>query len=85
MDLFRSKVFFSAKNYLQSSHYKKNNSATIAFFSSPPFFLPALSFSPFLSFVSVIFELITSKKPAVSTPFYSNGCKSRWVGFQKIG
>ena len=36
----------------------------MTFFSSPPFFLPAPSFSPFLSFVIVIFELIAPKNPA---------------------
>ena len=42
----------------------KTKSATVAFFSSPPFFLLALSFSPLLSFVSVILELTGLKKPA---------------------
>ena len=42
----------------------KTKSATIAFFSSPLFFLLALSFSPPFSFVGVILELIGLKKPA---------------------
>ena len=44
----------------------KTKSATIAFFSSPPFFLLglALSFLLFFSLVSVSFELIGAKKPA---------------------
>ena len=44
--LLPSNSFFRPKT-LQSSHYKPK-SATIAFFSSPPFVLLALSFSPFL-------------------------------------
>ena len=44
--LLPSNRFFRPKT-LQSSHYKPK-SATIAFFSSPPFVLLALSFSPFL-------------------------------------
>ena len=39
--------FFSAKYYLQSSHYK-NYEYKNCFLSSPPFLLLALSFSPFL-------------------------------------
>ena len=40
---WRSTVFFSKVAIM------KTKIATIAFFSSPPFFLLALSFSPFLS------------------------------------
>ena len=42
--------FFSTKNYLQSSHYhvKTKSAAIVFFFSSPPFLLLGLSFSPFL-------------------------------------
>ena len=43
MDLLRPTVFNISKVAII-----KTESATIAFFSSPPFFLPALSFSPFL-------------------------------------
>ena len=63
----------------------KTKSATIKpFFSSLPFFLLALSFSPSFSFVSVILELIAHKKPvfwriSLKSPQISLGC------FQKIG
>ena len=43
----------------------KTMSATIAFFSPSPFFLLALSFSPFLSLCYCDFELIGAKKPAL--------------------
>ena len=43
MDLLAFDSFFSKVAIM------KTNIATIAFFSSPPFFLLALSFSPFLS------------------------------------
>ena len=43
MDLLRPTVFNISKVAII-----KTERATIAFFSSPPFFLPALSFSPFL-------------------------------------
>ena len=42
MDLLRPTVFFSAKVAITNS-----KSVAIAFFSFPPFFLLALSFSPF--------------------------------------
>ena len=47
MDLFRPKVFFRPKAISQVAIIK-TKSATITFFSSPPFFVFALSFSPFL-------------------------------------
>ena len=73
--------FFSAKNYLQSSHYE-TKSATIDFFSSPPFLLLALSFSPLFFFVTVILELLGLKKPPFLTLFHPNDCKYRLVGSQ---
>ena len=47
-----------------SNHYKAK-SVTIAFFSSPPFFFPALSLLLSFSFVGVILEPIGPKKPAL--------------------
>ena len=60
MNLLRPTVFNISKVAII-----KTESATIAFFSSPPFFLPALSFSPFLfASPTVILELLGFKKPA---------------------
>ena len=47
MDLFRPKVFFRPKA-ISKAAIIKTKIATITFFSSPPFFVFALSFSPFL-------------------------------------
>ena len=47
MDLFRPKVFFRPKA-ISKVAIIKTKSATITFFPSPPFFVFALSFSPFL-------------------------------------
>ena len=60
MDLLRPTDFFLPKVVIIIT-----KSATIAFFSSPPFLLLALSLSPFLafSFVTVILELLGLKKP----------------------
>ena len=44
MDLFRQTVFFSAKKFDRVAIIK-TKSATIRFFSSPPFFLLSFSFS----------------------------------------
>ena len=75
--LFRSNSLFSAKK--SKVAIIKTKSATIAFFSSPPSFLLALSFSPilFFSFVSVILELIAHKKPAFWRLFTQNDGKFR--------
>ena len=54
-----SSFFFSAKVAII-----KNKSATIAFFSSPPFFFLTFSFSPFFSFAASILELIGRQNPA---------------------
>ena len=79
-----NKQFFSVKN-LQSSHCK-SKSATIAFFSSPPFFLLAFSFSPFLFLRWCDFRASrTRKKLFRLTLFHSNDCKFRQVAIQKIG
>ena len=49
---------------------RKTKSATIAFFSSPPFFLLALSFSPFLFLRNGDFGAYRAqKKPCLLTPF----------------
>ena len=75
--LFRSHSLFSAKNYLQSSHYK-NQECDHFFFSllllsSSSLFLFLLSFS----FVRVILELIAHKKPAFWRLFTENDGKFR--------
>ena len=75
--LFRSNSLFSAKNYLQSSHYK-NQECDHFFFSllllsSSSLFLFLLSFS----FVRVILELIAHKKPAFWRLFTQNDGKFR--------
>ena len=48
MDLLCPTVFFSGQKLPPKKAIIKTKSVTIAFFSSPPFPLLALSFSPFL-------------------------------------
>jgi len=50
----------------------KTKSATIAFFSSPPFLLLALSFSPFLFPRYFDFGAFRAQETCLLTPFYSN-------------
>ena len=57
MDLFRPQVFFRPKA-ISKVAIIKTKSATITFFSSPPFFVFALSFSPFLFLRYCDFELL---------------------------
>ena len=52
---FPSKSFFFSAKKLSRVAIVKTESATIGFFSSPPFFLLALSFSPFLFLQYVCF------------------------------
>ena len=62
MDLFPSNIFFFFPP-VSNVAIIKTKSATIAFFSSPPFFLLALFlFLLSFSFVSVILEFIGPKK-----------------------
>ena len=63
----------------------KTKSVTIAFFSSPPFPLLARSFSPFLLLRYYDFGASRAQETCLLTPFHSNDCKLRWVGFHKIG
>ena len=63
IDLFRPTVYFRPKT-ISKVAIINTKSATIAFFSFPPFFLLALSFFLSFSFVGVILELIGFKKPA---------------------
>ena len=63
MDLCVEQFFFGKVAII------KTKSATIAFFSSPPFLFLALSFSPFLFLLSIFFvimilELLRLKKHA---------------------
>ena len=64
MELLRPTVFFSTKTISKAATIKARN-ATTAVFSSPPYFLFALSFS----FVSVILRFIEPKTPAFSRLF----------------
>ena len=59
--------FFSAE--ISKVAIIKTKSATIAFFSSPPFLLLPLSFSPFLFLCYVILEILGVKKPAIWSRF----------------
>ena len=70
-----SNSFFFGQNltYLPSSHRS-------FFFSSPPFFLLALSFSPFLFLRWCDFRDCRVQKTWFLFVFHSNGCKAR---FQK--
>ena len=74
MDLFRPTVFcFSAKVAII-----KTKSASIAFFSSPSFFLPSLPFSPFLFHRYCDFGAYRAQKtPRLLRPFQANDCKVR--------
>ena len=75
---------FSAKSYLQVAIIK-TKSATIAFFSCPPFLLLALSFSPFLFLRYYDFGASWAQETCLLTPFHSNDCNFRQVCFQIIG
>ena len=56
--------FFSAKNYLQTRYYKNWECNHCLSFSSPPFLLLALSFSPFLFLYSLLFVRLVFNKSA---------------------
>ena len=64
--------FFFRPKTISKVAIMKIKGAAIAFFSSPPFFLLALSFSLFLLFVSVIFELIGPNSPK-KKPLFAKG------------
>ena len=57
MDLSASNSYFRAKT-LSKVAIIKTKSATIAFFSLPPFLFLTLSFFPSFSFVTVVLELL---------------------------
>ena len=61
MDLSASNSYFRAKT-ISKVAIIKTKSATIAFFSLPPFLFLTLSFSPSFSFVTVVLELLGLKK-----------------------
>ena len=63
MDLFASNSFFRPRTIFKVAVIK-TKSATIAFFSSPPFHLLALLFLLSFSFVTVILELLGLNKHA---------------------
>ena len=84
IDLFRPTVYFRPKT-ISKVAIIKTKSATIVFFSSPPFFLLALSFFPFLCFRWCDFGAYRALKTCLLKAFHSNGCRFRSVGFQKIG
>ena len=79
---FASNSFFRPKTILKVAIIKIQ-SATTAFFSSSSFFLVALSFS----FVSIVitFAAYQAPKTCLLTPFHTNDCNFRQVGFHKIG
>ena len=85
MDLLRPTVFCPPKT-LQKVAITKTESTTIAFFSSPPFFLLALSFSPFLFLRYCDFGASRQSRnlpfDALFTQMTANFVT---VGFQKIG
>ena len=64
-------VFFRPKTFSKVAIIKTKN-VTIAFFSSPPFFLLALSFFffPFLRYCD--FGAYRAQKACILTPFHSN-------------
>ena len=82
---FASNSFFSTKNYLQSSRYhvKTESAAIFFFFSSFP--SPRSFFFSFLFLRYCDFGASRAWESCLLTPFHSNYCKLRWVGFQKIG
>ena len=71
MDLFRPKVFFWPKA-ISKVAIIKTKSATITFFSSPPFFVFALSFSPFLFLRYCDFGASRAYKTRLWMPSQSN-------------
>ena len=69
MDLFLSTVFIFGQKIFKVA-IRKTESATIAFFSSPPFFLLALSFSLFRFLRYGDFGAYRAQKnPCLLTPF----------------
>ena len=75
MDLFRPTVFFRQKT-ISKVAIIRTKSATIAFLSSTPPFLFALSFLLFFSLLSAI-RAYGAQKTCLLTPFHSNDCKFR--------
>ena len=73
MDLLRPTVFFRPKT-ISNVAIIKTTSAIIAFFSSPPFFLLAVSFSPFFFLRWCNFGAYEAPKNLPLTPFYSTDC-----------
>ena len=71
MDLLRRTVFFGQKSNSKVAIIK-TKSATTAFFSSPPLFLLALSFSPFIFLPYCDFAAYRAQKTCLLTRFHSN-------------
>ena len=78
IDLFRHTVFFSAKT-ISKVVIIRTKIASFAFFSSPPFFLLALSFSPFLFLRQCDFQALIRERKKLLALIRSNGWK--FVGF----
>ena len=76
--------FFSAKNYLQSNHYKNLECNHCFFLFSS--FLPPGSFLFSFPFPSLVwFWSLSTQEICLLTPFRPNDGKFRFVCFQKIG
>ena len=71
---FASNSFFRPKTVSKVAIIKTKR-ATIAFFSSPPFLLLALSFSPFLFLRNYEFGASRTLETCLLTLFHSNDCK----------
>ena len=71
MDLLRPTAFFGQKLLSKVATLKKNKSATIAFFSSPPFLLLTLFFSSFLFLRYYDFGAFLAYETLLLTPFHS--------------
>ena len=82
MELLRATVFFRPKTVSKVAIIK-TKSATIAFFSSPPFLLLALSFSPFLFLRHCDFGASRAYETCLLTHFHSNDSKFFSVFFTK--
>ena len=71
MDLLRPIVFFYRPKAISKVAIIKAKSATIAFFSSPPFLLLALAFSPFFTVCYYDFGASRSLETCLLKPFHS--------------
>ena len=75
MDLSRLTVFLSQS--ISKVAITKTKSVTIAFFSSPPFRLLAIYFSPVFFLRYRDFGASQAQETCLLTPFHSHNCKFR--------